>query len=103
MRLREKGRVLFLGVGPDGKVISFVVGLNTPEAIVLSENTNKLPASGVFIDLQSLQQTDPNNLRSVTQYKVGSLNFSRHVNLSSRQMLKNALRNIHSKGWIQSQ
>jgi len=81
MRSRDEGRVLFFGVCPDGRVIGHVVGRETPEAASLTEKLDSLEASGVFLDLQSLRQKGT----------------------SSRQMLLNALRRIHAKGWVPSQ
>jgi len=81
MRSRDEGRVLFFGVCPDGRVIGHVVGRETPEATALTDKVDMLETSGVFLDLQSLRQKG----------------------VSSRQMLLNALRRIHTKGWIPSQ
>lgn len=81
MRSRDEGRVLFFGICPDGRVIGHVVGRETPEAASLTDKVDTLEASGVFLDLQSLRQKGT----------------------SSRQMLLDALRRIHAKGWVSSQ
>lgn len=81
MRSRYEGRVLFFGVCPDGRVIGHVVGGETPEAATLADKVDTLEVSGVFLDLQSLRQKGA----------------------SSRQMLLDALRRIHAKGWVPSQ
>jgi hypothetical protein len=81
MRSRDEGRVLFLGVCPDGRVIGHVVGQDAPEVVALAEVVKPLEVSGVFLDLQSLRQRGG----------------------SSRQMLLDALRMIHAKGWVPSQ
>ena len=81
MQSRHEGRLLFLGVCPDGRVIGKVVENDTPEAKALNAPSVDLQSSGVFIDLQAFHHggTDP------------------------RQILLDKLQCIHEKGWIPSQ
>lgn len=81
MRSRDKGRIIFFGVCPDGRVIGRVVAHDDPVAQAFNGVTNGLEVSGVFVDLGAL--------------RVGGA--------SSRRVLLATLRQIHEKGWIQSQ
>lgn len=81
MRSREEGRVMFFGICSDGRVIGYVVDRETPGAVALAGEAERLDASGVFLDLQTLGQE----------------------RMSSRQLLLDTLRHIHAKGWMLSQ
>lgn len=80
MRSRHKGRVLFLGVKPDGSVIGYAVFHDHPLAKELN-SLGEISENGVFLDLTFLSS--------------GILD-------TKTQLLK-TLRTIHLKGWIASQ
>lgn len=80
MRSRHKGRVLFLGVKPDGTVIGYAVFHDHPLAKELN-SLGEISENGVFLDLTFLSS--------------GILN-------TKAQLLK-TLCTIHLKGWIASQ
>lgn len=81
MKSRDEGRVLFLGICPDGRVLGHVVASDDPVARALVTVAHGLDAIGVFLDLEKLRQggTDP------------------------KEALLAALRRIYAKGWIGSQ
>lgn len=79
MRSRDEGRVLFLGVLPDGKVLGYAVFADHPLAREL-DSLGELAQTGVFVDL------------SVFTAKQKS----------SRDDMLDALAAIHAKGWIDS-
>lgn len=81
MKSRDEGRVLFLGICPDGRVLGRVVACDDPVALAFDAAAPGLDTIGVFLDLETLRQdgTDP------------------------KQALLAALRRIHGKGWIASQ
>jgi len=79
MRSRDEGRVLFLGVLPDGKVLGSAVFADHPLAREL-DSLGELSQTGVFIDLSVLKS-------------------KQH---SSRDDMLDALAAIHAKGWIGS-
>jgi MvaI/BcnI restriction endonuclease family len=80
MTSREAGRVLFLGVLPDGRILAFAVFASHPSAIALGK-LKDIDQTGVFLDLS---------------------NYDR-VGASSRDELLTKLCSIHCKGWIDSQ
>ncbi|WP_237067093.1 hypothetical protein [Loktanella sp. M215] len=81
MRSRDEGRVLFLGICADGRVLGHVVAADDPVAHTFDAAASGLETTGVFHDLEKLRQdgTDP------------------------KEALLAALRRIHAKGWIASQ
>ena len=81
MRSRDEGRVLFLGICPDGLVLGHVVAREHPAATALRAQQAGLSETGVFLDLSHL---------------AGGQGDTRSV-------LINTLRCIHNKGWIPSQ
>lgn len=78
MSCREPGRLLFLGVRPDGKVIAYAVHGSTATAKEF-ESKSGLPQIGVF-------------------YELGLAD----VPADARSELLQALKRIHQKGWIHS-
>lgn len=78
---RDEGRVLFLGICPDARVIGFVVSRNASEAVFLSTISDDLDKSGVFLDLQSLFAAETDG----------------------RTLLLRELKRICEMGWISSQ
>lgn len=81
MRSRDEGRIMFLGVCPDGRVIGKVVAHDDPVAKAFHTVADGLETLGVFIDLSAL--------------RLGGAN--------PRDVLLARLKQIHQKGWIQSQ
>ena len=81
MKSRDEGRVLFLGICLDGRVLGHVVASDNPVAHAFDAAAPGLDATGVFLDLEKLRQggTDP------------------------KEALLAALRRIHARGWIASQ
>lgn len=80
MATREQGRVLFLGVCEDGRILAFAATAGHP-AIVELDAAEPLDKVGVFLDLTPLRA-------GVTD---------------ARAALIKALTAIHAKGWIGSQ
>jgi hypothetical protein len=80
MRSRDEGRVLFLGICRDGRVLGFVAGHDHGASAAFRSQLS-LTRTGVFDDLTHL---------------TGEI-------ADSRTVLINTLRSIHLKGWIQSQ
>lgn len=81
MRSRDEGRIMFFGVCPDGRVIGHVVAHDDPVARAFDAVAGGLEVAGVFIDLGALRQGGAN----------------------PKQVLLETLKQIHLKGWIQSQ
>ncbi|MBS1032816.1 hypothetical protein JK192_15760 [Gluconobacter cerinus] len=81
MRSREVGRILFLGICTDGRVLGHVVSAISPLARELEEAAPSLESIGIFLDLQPFLQTGRD----------------------SKNILLDSLRTIHMKGWIGSQ
>jgi MvaI/BcnI restriction endonuclease family len=77
MRIRQRGRLLFLGLRPDGKIFAYVVG---PDSTLLQELADRRGVSelGVFLNISFNEQQD------------------------NRTILLNELRRIYQKGWIDS-
>lgn len=78
MASRADGRVLILGICPDGRVLGEVRAADDPLTASLNARVTDLPVTGVFIDLLPLRSGD------------------------TRAALLAALRAIHLKGWIES-
>ncbi len=81
MNSRGEGRVLFLGITLDGRVIGHVVAHDAPESVNLSRMADRLEMAGVFLELQSIRQNGTD----------------------TKSTLLSELRRIHRKGWIPSQ
>jgi len=81
MKSRDEGRVLFLGICPDGRVLGHVVASGDPVARAFDAAAPGLDAIGVFLDLEKL----------------------RHGGTDPKEALLAALRRINAKGWIASQ
>ncbi|MBS1064291.1 hypothetical protein JK185_14995 [Gluconobacter wancherniae] len=81
MKSREAGRVLFLGICPDGRVLGHVVSADSHLAHEIKEATPNLETIGVFFDLQPFLQTGGD----------------------SKEILLETLHTIYMKGWIGSQ
>lgn len=81
MKSREAGRVLFLGICSDGRVLGHVVSAVSSLAHEIKEAAPSLETIGVFFDLQPFLQTGRD----------------------SRETLLDTLHSIHMKGWINSQ
>lgn len=79
MRSRDEGRVLFLGICEDGRVLGQVVPHYAPVAQTFG-SINDLPSSGVFLNLDSIR-----------------------LGADPKAVLLAELRRIHEKGWIASQ
>lgn len=79
MRSREPGRVLFLGICPDGRVLGAAAGWSDPVVTAL-EAAEPLELTGVFLNLTGL--------------RTGVAD--------TRTALINRLREIHQAGWVQS-
>jgi len=80
MRSRDPGRVLFLGICGDGRILGYAAASDEPVVAGL-DAAGVVDRAGVFLDLTPLRAG------------VGN----------SRDALIAALRAIHLKGWIQSQ
>ena len=80
MRSRDLGRVLFLGICGDGRILGYAAGPDHPVVASL-DNAGVVEHAGVFLDL--------------TPLRAGIGN--------SRDALIAALTAIHNKGWIPSQ
>lgn len=80
MRSRDDGRVLFLGVCADGRILGFVAAADHPTVSNLGSQQD-LEQVGVFLEL--------------TQLQTGAGD--------TKDALLNALRTIHQRGWIGSQ
>ena len=78
---REEGRVLFLGICNDGRVIGHAVRRDHPAAKELISEHQNLEKAGVFLDLQPL-------------ITGGS---------DSKELMLQALLRVHQRGWITSQ
>lgn len=80
MRSRDEGRILFLGICPDGRVLGHVVSREHPIANQFRSHED-ITSVGVFLDVSHLTsgQTD------------------------TKTILTNTLRQIHNKNWIPSQ
>lgn len=78
MTVRDAGRVLFLGVTPDGLVLGYAASAD--DAVTHELNAGQWKTSGVFLELPlGLGQSDP------------------------RTTLLAELRRVHERGWIASQ
>lgn len=81
MRSRDEGRVLILGVCPDGRVIGRALSRDDPAARALDAVAPQLETAGVFLMLGALLKAGAN----------------------PRKVLLDALCEIHLKTWIPSQ
>ena len=80
MRVRDEGRVLFLGITGDGSVLGYAATADEPVAKEL-HSRNDWETTGVFIEI-------PPNV---------------DAQLDTRQQLLSALRRVYQKHWIPSQ
>jgi hypothetical protein len=80
MRSRDEGRIMFFGVCADGRVLGRVEAHDDPVARAFNAAAEGLEVSGVFTDLGALR-----------------------TGANPKQVLLATLRQIHEKGWIQSQ
>lgn len=78
MRVRDEGRVLFLGITNDGRILCYAAAAGSPLALALLAETNLEPA-GVFLELPDATGT------------------------SSRDRLIAMLTTVYHKNWINSQ
>ncbi|WP_218135312.1 MvaI/BcnI family restriction endonuclease [Parasphingopyxis sp. CP4] len=76
---RMSGRVLFFGVCPDHRILTFATGAEHPATIELLSQKD-VPAQGVFLDLNGLRSGE----------------------VDTRGQLIRKLALIHQKGWIES-
>ena len=80
MRVRDEGRVLFLGITGDGSVLGYAATADEPVAREL-HSRNDWETTGVFIEI-------PPNV---------------DAQLDTKQQLLSALRRVYQKHWIPSQ
>lgn len=78
---RDDGRVLFLGICSDGRVIGHAVRRDDPAANELISEHQNLEMAGVFLDLQPLISGGAD----------------------SKKLMLQALLRVHQRGWIPSQ
>lgn len=79
MACRDEGRVLFLGICPDGTVLGHAAAHDEAVAQALEARHQELPKAGIFLDLESVRTGDP------------------------RRRLLEKLAEVHARGWIASQ